>query len=130
MEHKTTEFSFTLKPTLHGVGVFAVNDIKSGTHLWLFRDETAATEARILKNDAVPPFFRQYCVSMENDMLFCPSDFGHMEIGWYLNHSKTPNASHKNYEYYAIKDIMADEEITIDYNTLQEPEECKDDYYN
>ena len=59
----------------------------------------------------------------------CPKDFGCMEIGWYLNHSKTPNAYHRNYEYYALRDIKTGEEITVDYNTLEEPEEAKENYY-
>jgi len=52
-----------------------------------------------------------------------------MEFGWFLNHSKKPNAYHKNYEYYALNNIKAGEEITVDYNTLEEPENAKDDYY-
>ena len=76
----------------------------------------------------VPKFFRKYCVDM-GDELICPKDFGRMEIGWYLNHSKTPNAHHRNCNYYALCDIKSSEEITIDYNTLEEPEEAKEDYY-
>ncbi len=52
-----------------------------------------------------------------------------MEIGWYVNHSNTPNAHHLNYKYYALRDIKAGEEIVIDYNTLEEAEEAKEDYY-
>ena len=52
-----------------------------------------------------------------------------MSVIRYLNHSKTPNAYHKNYNYYALRDIKAGEEITIDYNTLEEPEEAKEDFY-
>ena len=59
----------------------------------------------------------------------CPNDFSHMSIGWYLNHSSNPNAEHKNYVYYSIRDIKAGEEILIDYNTLEEPEELKENYY-
>ncbi|MCA9370379.1 MAG: SET domain-containing protein-lysine N-methyltransferase [Candidatus Peregrinibacteria bacterium] len=60
----------------------------------------------------------------------CPKYFNHMEIGCYLNHAKNPNAMHdKEYRYYALQDIHAGEEITIDYNTLEEPEEDKESYY-
>lgn len=45
-----------------------------------------------------------------------------MDIGWHLNHSKNPNAGHKNYDYYALKDIQKGEEIVIDYETLEETE--------
>ena len=64
------------------------------------------------------------------DHLVCPKDFGCMSVGWYINHSKTPNAYHHDYDYYALSDIKEGEEITVDYNILGEPEEFKEDYYN
>ncbi len=129
MEDKTTEFSFILKPAEHGVGVFAVHDIKMETHLRLFGDKTGTSDASVTrKKKDVLEFFKQYCID-RGEILQCPKDFGHMEIGWYMNHSKTFNAYHRNYNYYALRDIETGEEITIDYNTLEEPEELKDDYY-
>lgn len=131
-DNTTNEFSFVLKPTKYGVGVFANHDIEAETYLRLFGDEIkeksnySATIQR--KKEDVPIFFHGFCVDRGN-ILLCPQDFGHMQIGWYLNHSKIPNAYHKNYDYYAIRDIKAGEEITIDYNTLEEPEETKKDYY-
>ena len=129
MENKTTEFSFILKSAEHGVGVFAAHDIKEGTYLRFFGDETEMAGVSVIRNkNDVPEFFRQYCLD-RGDTLFCPKDFGRMEVGWYLNHSKTPNAYHKDYDYYASQDIKAGEEITIDYNTLEEPEETKEDFF-
>jgi SET domain-containing protein len=125
MRKKTTEFSFVVRPTKYGVGVFAVHDIKAGTFLRMFGD--AETWVMRPKKD-IPTMFRQYCLD-RNDKMWAPADFGHMEIGCYINHSKTPNAHHKKYQYYALRDIRAGEEITIDYNTLEEPEEAKEDYY-
>ncbi len=129
MEDKTTEFSFVLKPAQHGIGVFAVHDIKAETYLRLFVGETEETNVSVSrKKEDVPEFFRQYCIDM-GKTLYCPKDFGCMEIGWHLNHSKTPNAHHRNYDFYALRDILAGEEITIDYNSLEESDEAKDDYY-
>jgi len=48
-----------------------------------------------------------------------------MKVDWYLNHSKSLNAYHKNYEYYVIKDIKKDEKIAIDYNIFEKPKENK-----
>ena len=77
----------------------------------------------------MPDMFIQYCLD-RGDTLICPKDFGCMEIGWYLNHSKTPNAYHDDdYNYYASNDIKAGEEITIDYNLLGEPEDTKEDFF-
>lgn len=128
-ETTTTEFSFVLKPSEHGIGVFATHDIKTDTHLRFFGVETISTNVSVVrKKEDVPTLFQQYCVD-RGDILVCPKDFGHMEVGWYLNHSKTPNAYHHNYNYYALRDIKECEEITIDYNLLEEPEEAKEDYY-
>jgi SET domain-containing protein len=130
MQDKTTEFSFILKPTEHGVGVFAAHDIKAGTYLRLFGNEAdeGVDVSIIRKKEDVPEIFRQYCVD-RGDLMRCPSDFGCMEMGWHLNHSKNPNAYHKDYQYFASRDILAGEEIAIDYNSLEESDEAKEDYY-
>ncbi len=129
MQNKTTEFSFVLKKSKHGVGVFAAHDIPAKTYLRLFGDEDKPSDVSVIrKKEDVPDFYMQYC-SDRGKTLLCPKDFGCMEIGWYLNHSKAPNAYHHNYEFYALCDIKAREEITIDYNALEEPTEAKKDYY-
>ena len=92
----TTEFSFILKPSEHGVGVFAAQDIAKGAYLRLFGDEKLyENRIRILAADQVPKIFKDYCMD-RGDKLVCPEDFGCMPVGWYLNHSKSPNAEHKN----------------------------------
>ena len=129
MKNETTEFSFILKSTKHGIGVFAAHDIKKDIYLRLFGNELLSGDVPALrKKEDVPEIFRQYCIDRPKGII-CPGDFGRMEIGWYLNHSKTPNAYHRNYKYYSLRHIKAGEEITIDYNTLKEPEENKEDYY-
>ena len=125
----TNEFSFFLKQSEHGLGVFTAHRIQKGTYLRLFGDDKKfENRARARKQQDVPEFFSQYCLD-RGDLLMCPPDFGHMAIGWYLNHSKTPNAIHRNFDWYAVKDILSGEEITIDYNSLEEPEDAKEDYY-
>ena len=125
----TTEFSFVLKLAEHGVGVFATHDIAKGTYLRLFGDnKDDKRNAKLRKKEEVPPAFRQYCAD-RGDTMWCPGDFGVMPIGWYLNHSKSPNAFHKDYHWYAARDIKAGEEILIDYNKLGEPPDAREDYY-
>ena len=124
----TNEFSFVLKPSKHGVGVFSTHDIKAGAFLRLFGGDKHPEERRMLNKKDVPELFRNYCVN-RGSQLSCPDDFGCMPIGWYLNHSRTPNAEHRNWEYYAIRDISSAEEILIDYNSLEEPEEARAEYY-
>jgi SET domain-containing protein len=130
MQNKTDEFSFAIKKSEHGVGVFAVHDIEAGTYLRLFGDEDNPDDVHVIrKKEDVPEYFRQYCVDKGDGTMMCPNDFGCMEIGWHLNHSRTPNAYQRDYEYYALRDIEAGEEITIDYNDLGEPEGSKEEYY-
>ena len=124
-----TQIFVRLKPSKHGIGVFATHDIQAGTYLRFFSNETELTDTSVTRRkEDVPEFFRQYCLD-RGDTLRCPKDFGRMEVGWHLNHSKKPNAYHKNYDYYALRDILTGEEITIDYNSLEEPEEAREDYY-
>jgi SET domain-containing protein len=125
----TNEFSFRLKPSEHGIGVFAMHDISKGTHLRLFGDgEHLEDRSRALQKKSVPEEFQDFCMYKESNLV-CPGDFGVMPIGWYLNHSFSNNAYHKDYQWYASRDIKAGEEILIDYNSLGEPEEQKDEYY-
>ncbi len=114
-QEKTTEYSFMLKPSqIEGVGVFAVHGIAKGTSLYMFRDAGAMMRT-------VPVDFKKYCLNLKNGVL-APSDCGQMAVGWYLNHSVTPNAYQERYQYFAARDIEAGEEITINYRTLNEVE--------
>lgn len=125
---QTTEFSFVVKPSQHGVGVFATHKIDRGTHLRLFVDEeTTKHESRILNKSEVPKAFWGHCLD-RGDTFICPADFGALPIGWYVNHSEKPNTvpgknpnPHRRYRWYASRDIEANEEILIDYNSLEEP---------
>ncbi len=126
--NKTTEFSFMLKPSrIGGVGVFALHDIDSNVQLVLVTDDY---KSRSLHESKIPKDLIMYCVAKENDVWSCPSNFNKMEIAWHLNHSDDPNARRTGKgEFYSTKKINKGEEITIDYNSLGEPEDKKEDYY-
>jgi hypothetical protein len=127
--NNTNEFSFILKPSKYGVGVFATHDITRGTYLRLFGDEKLYEHRiRMMKKEDIPEVFQDYCMS-RGEQLVCPEDFGQMPVGWYLNHSKEGNAEHKDFNWYASKDIKAGDEVLINYNTLEEPEEDKENFY-
>jgi hypothetical protein len=129
MNDKTTEFSFILKCCSNGIGVFAVHDIEVNTFLRLFAEKGQSDNASISRRiENVPELFRSYCLNRGNTIM-TPKDFGRIEIGWYLNHSNSPNAYHKNYEFYSLCAIKAGDEITINYNELEEPDNAKDDFY-
>ena len=68
----TSEFSFILKPSDHGIGVFAVHDIWKGTHLRLFGDkETIDLRSIARSKSSVPELFQQFCMD-RGDKLICP----------------------------------------------------------
>lgn len=132
-----SEFSFILKPSqLGGIGVFATHDIAAGTPVF-----TQEFNLRTLKIKEVPEELIKYCIYTNDEECLCPERFDRMEIGWYLNHSSAPNIARKSTigedqcndlkkrDLYAIKDIKAGDEILIDYNYLNEPEEFKEEYY-
>lgn len=126
----TSEFSFILKPSDHGVGVFAVHRIAKGAHLRLFGDNETVDLGSILRSKKdVPEEFHEYCIDRGDDLI-CPEDFGQMHVGWYLNHDKNPNAFRdEDFKWYAAREIEAGEEILIDYNSLEEPVESRESYY-
>lgn len=123
-----TEFSFILKPSSISsrVGVFATKDIPNGTKIVFFPSDF---EHRKLPKKEIPDEFLYYCVAETNEMWFCPQRFDRMEIAWYLNHSDKPNI--KRVEHgtcYTLKEIKKGEEILIDFNDFNEPEDAKIEY--
>lgn len=117
---ETSELSFVLKPSnIDGVGVFAAHPITKGTPLKLFEDNDTV---RILATTDIPDYFKRYCLEL-NGELHAPANFSRMSVGWYLNHSEEPNVAHENYQYFALTDIKAHEEITINYATVDDSNE-------
>ncbi len=64
------------------------------------------------------PQLKGFCLvyGVEREEYCCvPQSFTKMEMGWYLNHSDTPNAG-RNDGWRALRDIEAGEELTISYS--------------
>ena len=112
---------FELRASLiHGVGVFTLVKIKKGTELPLFEDDDFRFihTSQVKKTGLPAKLIRKYSISF-SDGYSSPVNFHRMSIGWYLNHSDNANAYHNSdYDYFAIRDIKKDEEITIDYDKL------------
>lgn len=119
----TDQYSFILAPSkIAGIGVHTTHKIKKGTYLTLFTTDVVRLipyDSPELNSPLIKNFCIWYCVEAENGYS-CPTDFRHMDIGWFLNHSKHPNAYHDDYKYYALNDIEEGAEILIDYETLSE----------
>lgn len=128
--NNTNEFSFVLKPsaiTGAGVGVFATHQILAGTKLYLHTDNHVSRQMH--KND-VPAQLLKLCIAKDEDTYICPEHFNRVEIGWYVNHSSTPNATKREDGWHALADIEAGDEILMDYNQLGEPASTKEAFYS
>ncbi|MFO0825122.1 MAG: SET domain-containing protein [Gemmataceae bacterium] len=115
---------FRLKPSTipgAGVGVFATADIARGTVLTglfasddvqrLSWEEFAALE--------VPAEVKEHFATRYEVECFVPRHFNRMSVGWYLNDSDSPNLAHDaDYNYFALRDIKAGEELFIRYDDL------------
>lgn len=113
---ETDELSFVLRPSsIAGVGVFITHPVKRGAYLALFNEDTVRRipYTEMAQNPQLRAFSLAYGIE-RRDYVCVPHRFSHMEIGWYLNHSKQPNAVHDG-RWLAARDIAAGEEITIDY---------------
>lgn len=127
---ETTEFSFILKPTNHGIGVFATHSIIEGTPLRLLGPTNNDFVERRLED--VPSTFRKYCLKYDSEKMVCPRDFGQMSLEWFLNHAPQSIAAIRTFDgvnHVAAKDLSAGDELTIDYNCFGEDASLKDSFY-
>jgi SET domain-containing protein len=116
-----------IKPSpIEGIGVFTSADIKAGAVLkmWTEDDLRFIPEAEAARDPEFAFFGERYCVRVPGGY-HCPLSFQRMSIGWFTNHSEAPNArceERLNWNYVAIRDIRAGEEILIDYSQLSAEE--------
>ncbi|HSE35551.1 MAG TPA: SET domain-containing protein [Candidatus Paceibacterota bacterium] len=110
---------FVLRPVnATEIGIFATEDIPAGTYLPLFvRDDYRLMRTRTLERLPGGGQLALYCVK-DSSGYHAPSNFNRMSIGWYIRHSDQPSCEHRNYTFFAARDIRAWEEITIDFEAL------------
>ncbi|WP_165226871.1 SET domain-containing protein-lysine N-methyltransferase [Aquisphaera insulae] len=121
--HATLVYARLQPSPIHGVGVFAIRRIPAGVYpfepdpcdiLWIPKSEVDRSEPRFAE------LYRDFCIP-KGDMLGCPRNFNEMTLSWYVNFSRHPNlACDAEYRFYAIRDILAGEELTLDYTTYSD----------
>mgnify|MGYP001576676718 CR=1 FL=1 len=123
MIHLNKEDFIRVKPSkLGGVGLFAVRNISKNTEIEIW-DETA--NDKFYSYGSVKGIKKQMCELIcvaTKKGYWCPSSFTNMSIGWLINHSSNPNLKErkirKKWSHYTMRDIKKDEEITLNYQTL------------
>ncbi len=117
----------TLQPsTTHGIGVFALVDIPTGTNNLFSNDKSEWIHLSTKEVEALPQqskaLIENFCL-YDTEGYFVPEyGFMMMDLSVYLNHSDTPNLISINdgEKFEVIKDIKAGEELFIDYGTIVE----------
>ena len=122
-----TQTFVRLKPSRHGIGVFAIRDIFKGVDPFVACKDIKrfiAIKPEELKNlpQQTLELVKDFC-PFESGKFYFP-DYGlmQMDVSYYLNHSKNPNmVAHKKGEFFITsRDIKEDEELTVDYDTYDE----------
>jgi hypothetical protein len=113
-----------LRPSkIHGVGVFAIIDISKGSYLFSHDDQPLVwIDKKDIEGLPIPlrQLYDDLCI-IKGDKYGCPRHFDLLTTSWYLNHSDEPNvAADENYLFYALRDIKAEEELTVDYHTYSD----------
>lgn len=108
------EVRCTLRPSsIHGIGVFALRDIKKGGRLYCRPEELIMYNIPYDRFDEIRPEIREIVLArwphVVNGMGFVSPDALHSS---FMNHSSTPNYGQDD---SALRDIAIGEEITEDY---------------
>jgi hypothetical protein len=134
MIHKLNQVYTRLGVTEHGVGVIAVREIPKGTDPFGGTDLPGLEMTPVLPENLlgldpnVMQMVEDFCV-LEDGYYWIPkAGLNAINVGWYLNHSMTPNmTATKQGEYFiAARDIHVGEELTVDYSTYDESGSEKD----
>jgi hypothetical protein len=117
-----------LKPSIihaGGVGVFAICDIKKDAPIF-GDDEEDMVWVDENESTGVPPAVRELyddfaVIKNDGKCYGCPQSFNLLTLSWYLNESNNPNVRcDKDYRFFALRDIEAGEELTVNYLTYSE----------
>lgn len=106
-----------------GVGVFAIRAIPQGTLVFAPDDDKtihiSANEISTLPLD-LRKLYKDFC-PLKEGAYECPLSFNQLTVGWYLNHSDTPNCeADQDLRFRALRDIHAGEELCSRYSDYSE----------
>jgi SET domain-containing protein len=107
---------------IHGIGCFSDTRIKKGEFVRVWSPEDSRW-VPLKKAHASPhkKLFQRFGIRTTGGY-WAPIDFLRISVGWYMNHSETPNLQSDDGDvtYYALRDIEPGEEVTIDYRRMDD----------
>ncbi len=126
MKRRRSKALVLLGPSaIHGIGCFADIGIRAGelVRVWDGKDSRFIPERRAHASPQLQ-LIKRFGIRVKGGY-WTPLDFLRISSGWYMNHSDTPNLASDDGDvtYYALRDIPAGEEITMDYRLM-------DDFYD
>lgn len=105
----------------HGIGLYAIRPIEANVELFAGADIPVVSVAKSLV-DAIPDreiarMYYDFC-PLEYECFIAPADFNLMPMGWYPNHSSSPNVVvNSQLRFKTLRRIAQGEELTTDYAT-------------
>src|SRR5258708_39792379 len=106
-----------LRPSaIHGVGVFAIRQIKKGTQLFDAEEEIVWIDQKEIEKlpKEIQKLYKDFAI-IRHGKYGCPVDFNKLTMAWYLNDSDNPNVIvDEDYNMIAARNISDGEELTID----------------
>ena len=106
---------------IHGVGVLAIRDIPAGTMVFQGESERVAWVSRAAVRrmpKAIRALYEDFGM-VSGDQIGVPPNLNMLSVGWYVNHSGTPNvAADDDGRFHALRRIRKGEELSADYRTF------------
>lgn len=113
---------FILRPSpVHGIGVFTIEKLVKGQRIDLSAGEKS------VRRKSVPKEYQHLCVR-DGKYWVTPPNFMKASVGWYINHSKTPNVVPSGLRYICLRNIKKNEELLVDYEHFRD--DSVDDNWN
>ena len=105
---------------IHGIGGFSDTGIKKGEFVRVWSPRTAMGALKKAPPRRTEELFQRSASGPLGGT--APIDFLRISVGWYMNHSETPNLQSDDGDvtYYALRDIEPGEEVTIDYRRMDD----------
>ena len=116
-----------IQPSEHGVGVFAIRDIPANTNPFIgcySGSFTPITPEELKKvSEEVQKLVVDFSPLQEGKYYLPRCGIARIDISFYVNHSKTPNCREEGegIDFITTKEVKAGEELTVDYDTYNDP---------